>query len=73
MPSEKSKVLSLRLAEELAIEMSAVARVDGQTFSGAVREAIANHVTERRGADDFQARLKRCIEEDLAKLERMVE
>lgn len=34
-----TKVMSLRLSEELAAELAAVARTDGIPVSGAVREA----------------------------------
>jgi predicted DNA-binding protein len=65
------KITTLRLAVELADELAAVARADGMTVSAAVREAVGNHIAERRGDPDFQNRLKERMEETRVVMERL--
>lgn len=68
-----TKATSLRLPEELASELAAVARADGMKMSEAVRDAIAKHIAERREDRAFQARLKKRLEEDHEVLKRLAE
>ena len=68
-----TKVLSLRLPEELAAEITAVARADGVSVSRAIREATENHVTARRADKDFKKRLKQRLDEDRELLERLAD
>jgi len=65
--------MSLRLPEELAAEIAAVARADDVPISEAIREAIEHHITARRSDKDFQRRLKKRLEEDREVLERLAE
>jgi predicted DNA-binding protein len=65
------KITTLRLDVELADELAAVARADGMTVSEAVREAVGNHIAERRGDPDFQERLKERMEATRAVMERL--
>ena len=65
------KVTTVRLEEELADEVAAVARVDGRSVSDAVRVAVASHVAERRADPDFQKALKLRMEEDRQILEQL--
>lgn len=65
------KATSLRLPEEMAAELAAVARTDGRTISDAVREAIAKHIASRRGDPEFQKRIREQIEEDRKTMERL--
>lgn len=65
------KAMSLRLPEDLAAELHAVARADGMSISEVVRAAIAKHIADRRSDTDFQQRLKKLMEEDLAVIERL--
>ncbi|HEU5105199.1 MAG TPA: hypothetical protein VFU11_05115 [Solirubrobacterales bacterium] len=58
------KVVSLRLGEEQAGELAAVARTDEVNFTEAVREAIDTHIAARRSDPDFQKRLRRRLEEE---------
>jgi predicted DNA-binding protein len=60
----RNKVLSLRLSEEMAAEIAAVARTDGMPVTEAIREAIANHIDARRASEDFRQRLRKRLEED---------
>jgi len=65
------KAMSLRLPEDQAAELAAVARADDMPVSEVVREAIDNHIAARRADKDFQKRLKRRLEEDREVLERL--
>ena len=65
--------MSLRLPEELANEIAAVARTDDVAVTAAIREAISNHIASRRAAKDFKQRLRKQLEEDREALERLAE
>lgn len=65
------KAMSLRLPEDQAAELAAIARVDDMPVSEAVREAIDNHIAAKRADKDFQKRLKQRLEEDQAVLKRL--
>jgi predicted DNA-binding protein len=65
------KTMSLRLSEEKADELAAIARTEEQPISETVREAIDSHIESRRGDKEFQARLKRRLAEDREVLERL--
>lgn len=65
------KAMSLRLPEDKAADLAAVARADDMPVSEVVREAIDNHIAARRSDKDFQKRLKRRLEEDREVLERL--
>jgi predicted transcriptional regulator len=68
-----SKTLTLRLDDEQARELEAVARIDDVPVTGAIREAINEHITSRRADNDFQERLTRVMEEDREILARLAE
>lgn len=59
MGLEDTKVMSLRLSEDLAAETAYVCRVDEVSVSEGIRAAIYRHVATRRGDKGFQARLSR--------------
>lgn len=63
--------MSLRLPEDKAVELAAIARTDEMPISELVREAIDKLLAARRADKDFQARLKRRLEEDREVLERL--
>jgi hypothetical protein len=67
------KAMSLRLPEEKAAELAAIARADEMPISEAVREAIDHHIAARRADKDFQKRLKRRLEEDAEVLKRLAQ
>jgi hypothetical protein len=67
------KTMTLRLAEDQARELEAVARIDDIPVSEAVREAITTHVAARRQDRDFQERLARTMEEDREILKRLAD
>ena len=66
-----AKTMTLRLQDELARELEAVARVDDISLSDAVRAAITAHVEARRADRAFQERLDRFMNENQAILERL--
>lgn len=68
-----TKAMSLRLPDDQAAELAAVARTDEMPVSEVVREAIDNHIAARRADKDFQKRLKKRLEEDREILERLAE
>lgn len=66
-----TKATSLRLPEDQAAELAAVARADGMKISEAVRQAIDKHIAERRSDPGFQERLRTVLEEDREVIERL--
>jgi len=66
-----AKVMSLRLPEDIAAEIAAVARADGIPVSQAIREAIENHIAARSSDKAFKERLKKRLAEDQKILERL--
>jgi predicted transcriptional regulator len=68
-----TKVLSLRLPEEIAVEIATVARANGVSISRAIRLAIEDYVAAERADKAFKARLKKRLEEDRKLLERFAE
>jgi predicted DNA-binding protein len=66
-----AKAMSLRLDEERASALEAIARADDMPISEAIRTAIDAHIEQRRNDEDFQARLRRIMEEDRKILERL--
>jgi predicted transcriptional regulator len=65
------KSMTLRLTDEQARELEAVARVDEMPVSEAVRQAIDERIAARRKDKDFQGRLRRLLEENQEALERL--
>lgn len=65
-----AKVMSLRLPEDIAAEIAAVARADGIPVSQAIREAIDNHIAARSADEAFKERLKKRLAEDQKILKR---
>ena len=65
------KAMTLRLSEEQARELEAVARVEGRPVSALVREAIDAHIAARRADKAFRSRLARFMDEDREILDRL--
>lgn len=65
------KAMTLRLPDDTAAELEAVARADETSVSDAVRQAIEQHIAARRQDAEFKARLRKIIEEDREVLERL--
>ena len=66
-----TKAFTMRLPEEKAAELEAVAEADGMHVSEAVREAIDSHIEARRKDKDFQARLTKLVEDNQRVLDRL--
>jgi predicted transcriptional regulator len=65
------KAMTLRLQDDLARELEAVARVENITVSEAVRRAIAEHVAAKRSDREFQKRLDQFMSENQVILARL--
>lgn len=65
------KLMSLRLDEELATELKAVARAEGVPVSEAIRAALYQYITTCRADPGFQARFQKQLEEEREALERL--
>jgi metal-responsive CopG/Arc/MetJ family transcriptional regulator len=66
-----SKVMSLRLPQELADELHAVARTEDVSVTEAIRAAIHRYIATCRSSQAFKERLKKRLEEDREVLERL--
>lgn len=69
----RAKVMSLRLPEMLAAELTLVARVDGIAMAEAIRQAIEQYIAARRGDPEFQERLKEQVEAERKVIERLAD
>jgi len=67
----ETKVMSLRLSQELADELAAVAHVEDVSISAAIRAAVHRYVATCRSSQAFKKRLKQRLEEDREILERL--
>ena len=65
------RAMTLRLPEEQADALEIVAEVDGVSMSEAVREAIEEHIDNRRSDADFQERLTASMERHKRILDRL--
>ena len=65
------KNMTLRLPEDQADELEAVARAEGISVSDAVREAIAEHIERKRQDKAFRERLRSVMDRDREILERL--
>ncbi|MBS1868449.1 MAG: ribbon-helix-helix protein, CopG family [Actinobacteria bacterium] len=65
------KTMTLRLSDELAADLEAMARVDDVPVSEAIRVAIDERIKARREDKQFQARLRRLMAENQRALERL--
>ncbi|MFL5897156.1 MAG: ribbon-helix-helix protein, CopG family [Solirubrobacterales bacterium] len=65
------KITSLRLDEELATELKAVARAEGVPVSEAIRAALYQYIATCRADPGFQARFQKQLEDEREALERL--
>lgn len=63
--------MTLRLSDDLAADLEAMARVDDVPVSEAIRVAIDERIRARREDKQFQARLRRLMAENQRALERL--
>jgi predicted transcriptional regulator len=66
-----AKNLTVRLDDDLAADTEALARADGNSLDETIKQALKETVERRRGDPEFKARLRRMIEEDRERLERL--
>jgi hypothetical protein len=71
MNDDQTKVMGLRLPNELAAEVKALARAEEVSISEAIRAAIYRHIAARRADKRFQEKLKERLEDDLRTLEQL--
>ena len=66
-----AKNLTVRLDEGLAADTEALARAEGKSLNETVKLALTEAVERRRRDPEFNARLRRIIDEDRELLERL--
>jgi hypothetical protein len=67
------RAYTVRLQEDQAEDLEAVAQVDGLSVAEEIREAITERVAQRRADKAFQSRLREAIEQNRRALERLAE
>lgn len=67
------KGFTVRLDDDQAEELEAVAKVDGVSVAEEIRQAIATRLAERREDDEFRQRLRQSIEDNQRILERLAQ
>jgi hypothetical protein len=67
------RAYTVRLQEDQALDLEAVAQVDGLSVAEEIREAIAERLVQRRADKAFQSRLREAIEQNRRALERLAE
>lgn len=65
------KTLTLRLPDEQAAELEAIARIDEATVSEEIRDAINDRIAARRADKEFQRRLREHMDRHASVLERL--
>lgn len=60
--SRETKNMTLRMDEELAENVRAIAEVEGSTVSDVIRTAISEHAARRKADPEFQKLLRRNME-----------
>ncbi|MDX1657584.1 MAG: ribbon-helix-helix protein, CopG family [Nitriliruptorales bacterium] len=68
-----TKGFTVRLDDEQAEELEAVAKVDGVSVAEEIRQAISARIDERRNDAEFRKRLKQSIEDNKRILERLAQ
>jgi predicted transcriptional regulator len=68
-----TKTLTLRLPDDQAQDLEALARAEGVSVSEEIRDAIAARVEAKRTDPGFQERLRRLMEQERAVLERLAQ
>ncbi|MGE5527382.1 MAG: ribbon-helix-helix protein, CopG family [Methanosarcina sp.] len=68
-----TKVISIRMPNELAAQIDAMARAEGVSVFEAMRAAAYRYIATRRADQDFKERLRKRLEEDAEILKRLAE
>jgi hypothetical protein len=66
-----SKVMSLRVSEEVAAELHALAWIEGVSVSETIRAAIHRYTATCRADQSFRERLRKRLDEERQALERL--
>ncbi|MHB8295343.1 MAG: ribbon-helix-helix protein, CopG family [Acidimicrobiales bacterium] len=66
-----AKNFTVRLPEDEATNVEALARAEGLSLNETVRRALVEAVEARRADPEFKSRVQRIIEEDRELLERL--
>jgi predicted transcriptional regulator len=66
-----TKITTIRIDDELKVEVDAVARADDVPASEVVRAALYRYIAERKSDPQFQARLRELLEKDREVIERL--
>ena len=66
-----SKGFTVRLDDDQAAELEAIAKVDGVSVAEEIRQAITVQIAERRKDEEFRARLRQSIKDNQKVLERL--
>lgn len=67
------KGFTVRLDDDQAEELEAVAKVEGVSVAEEIRQAINSRLAERRADAEFRQRLRRSLEDNKRILERLAE
>jgi len=67
------KAMTLRLSQEQAEWLEAVAQADGVPVAEAVRTAIAAHIEQRRKDQAFQKRLRESLDRNQRIVEKLAD
>lgn len=65
------KNMTLRLDDQQAADLEAIARVENVSIAEEVRRALASHIATRRGDRDFQARVTASLKRNQEILSRL--
>ena len=68
-----TKIISVRMPDELAAQIDAMARAEGVSISETLRAAAYRYIATRRADQDFKERLKKRLKEDAEILKRLAE
>lgn len=66
-----SRAISIRLPQQMAAELAAIARTKDVPTSEVIREAIEGYISSLSTDKDFRLRLKKHLEDELEILERL--
>jgi Ribbon-helix-helix protein, copG family len=66
-----AKNMTLRLTDEQAAELEAIARVENVPIAEEVRHALAEYIAAKRRDREFQARLRASLERNQEVLRRL--
>jgi predicted transcriptional regulator len=66
-----TKNFTVRLPDDVAADVEALARVEGQSVNETVKQALINEVDRKRSQPVFQERLRSIIEQDKELLDRL--